>query len=414
MNDNALHCTYYIHDKVDVFSSLIEYLLQLIEDRLEVHFERTYQLDEAVIRFGNDTHSYPINEAIYSPLSQLKPCEARYYRRLYIYRNEKDEKPDYLASIFSFIHCLGESLPGNQRDKLGRQTYAGSLYSVYFDTYTDIVTPLMQEFVEKECGLSDVSLKKKKDVFLSHDVDFLNSGFRQEVKYFVRKPSISLFKALLRHLFANAGIWSDLVKIVELERAYGMKSIFFMLPVAGTHKGINNADYSTFQLNDAAEILIKKGAEVGLHCGTSEASYHDQRAQIKVPTTINRNHYLLYQLPEDWKRIEEGGIHTDMGLGWNDKEGLRNGYPLAFKPYGSEIEVVPMVLMDTVFDKAGKPEELSIVFNKMISTWHSGYQVSILFHNNYLTPWSNAPFLKAYREILSLIVAGKKESESIR
>ena len=60
MNDNALHCTYYIHDKVDVFSSLIEYLLQLIEDRLEVHFERTYQLDEAVIRFGYEAHSYPI------------------------------------------------------------------------------------------------------------------------------------------------------------------------------------------------------------------------------------------------------------------------------------------------------------------------------------------------------------------
>jgi hypothetical protein len=39
-----------------------------------------------------------------------------------------------------------------------------------------------------------------------------------------------------------------------------------------------------------------------------------------------------------------------------------------------KLEVVPMVLMDTVFDKSGKPEELSMVFNKMISTWHSGYR----------------------------------------
>ena len=36
---------------------------------------------------------------------------------------------------------------------------------VVFDTYTDIVTPLMQEFVENECGLSDVSPKKKKMYF---------------------------------------------------------------------------------------------------------------------------------------------------------------------------------------------------------------------------------------------------------
>ena len=39
----------------------------------------------------------------------------------------------------------------------------------------------------------------------------------------------------------------------------------------------------------------------------------------------------------------------------------------------------------------------------MIDQWDDGYTVSILFHNNYLTPWSNKSFLDQYIELLKYL-----------
>ena len=139
--------------------------------------------------------------------------------------------------------------------------------------------------------------------------------------------------------------------------------------------------------------------EVGLHKSSSDHSYLDEAAKFKrsEPFT-NRNHFLKYTYPKSWKEMAVEGVEVDTGLGWSDAPGLRNGYPFPFipfvKPYG--IQVVPLVLMDTSFDNFNQNSDIVESFKKMIDQWNNGYTVSVLFHNNYLTPWSNKYFLDQY------------------
>ena len=62
--------------------------------------------------------------------------------------------------------------------------------------------------------------------------------------------------------------------------------------------------------------------------------------------------------------------------------------------------------MDTYFDRNDIAEQITETFRSMISGWPDGFQVSVLFHNNYLTPWSNRAFLEQYITLLDFL---KKE-----
>lgn len=399
----TLKITYFIREEALPYSDVLKYLLGLVSQRFVVDFEETAIEAEAGIRFGCHNDDYIIVGDIYAALLQKVPCAPEYYRQLLIYRDAGDEVPDYLASIFSFLHCLGESLTGNTRDRFDRLTYGGSLYSRYYDSYADVVTPLMRQFLYDVCGCEEVVVRREKKVLLTHDVDLLNSGLKQELRYFFKKPSISLLKALMLHVVGVRKLWGDIESIIRLERKYGVRSVFYLLPETGEYEGINNADYSLNTLNKVAQRIAEYGWKIGLHRGTSLATYDEQKSLISVPVTSNRNHFLKYRLPDDWEEIGREGLMSDMGLGWSDRPGLRNGYPFPFKPFGCQLEAVPMVLMDTVFDRANNPEGTVEAFMTMTSRWKDGYHVSILFHNNYLTPWSNHRFLKAYRNILELI-----------
>lgn len=401
---------FFFSSDVREFKQLILSLLSIIERQFEVEFKEADSDLNAQLNFGSS--AYPLNQKIYSDLKLSKACDESYLKGLNVYFTEERKDIDPLASIFYVLHCLSEkSVSKNDRDNYDRISYEKSIYKKFHSTSEDIVSPLIRLFLNRYCSLENVHLITRKQVILTHDIDFLTSGFKQELAYFFRKPSFQLAKHLVRHLTGKKKVWNNLDEIVYIERSFGFKSTFYLLPVEGSHNNISNADYGSKILKKTADRLRGLGMEVGLHKSSANLSYEEEMSRFQMSfVKTNRNHFLSYNLPDDWSKIASAGIQVDTGLGWTDEPGLRNGYPFSFKPYGtgSAIIVVPLVLMDTTFDNRGKTG-LVQTFKQMAEEWKDGFIVSILFHNNFLTPWSNKYFLEEYKALLTYLHSGNIE-----
>lgn len=396
-------CTYYICPECLRFREVIVYVLDLISRRLEVCFQESEEAGAGVI-FGNGPGQYGLDSKIYSALTDMQPCDPSCVKGIHVYADAARHRIDYIASIFYIVHCLGEIVDaGGSRDRYGRITFEGSVYGSFHDSYTDLVTPLMRGFLRNCAGMDTVNSRYRRQIVLSHDIDFLTSGIKQELRYLIQKPTMKLAGALLRHLLTGKKVWSNMEDIMHMEQQRGFASVFYFLPEQRAFHGIRNADYSLQMLNENALKVAGYGMEVGLHKSSYPNSFTKEKDRIRITVDSNRNHFLRYQLPGDWELIEEAGFVTDTGLGWSDAPGLRNGYPLDFRPFGRKLTVIPLVLMDTVFDRGGADTDIVETFRAMTAQWHDGYCVSILFHNNYLTPWSNQRFLHQYEKFLDYL-----------
>ena len=375
-----------------------------MEQRLNVNFISVEVDDNPDVSFG--VH-YPINPEVYRCFLEGKACPASFIRGIHVYFDEQGRIQDPLASIFYILNCLGEgSSLINSTDPHGRLLFKESIYSDYHDPYTDLLTPLMRSFLKNYAGVEHIDSFGKRQVLLSHDIDFLRSGFKQELLYFFRNPEWDLAVRLVKHLFTGNKLWSNIRAITALEKEFEYRSVFYFLPKSGSYNGVTNADYKVPEMRAAMDMVYENNMECGLHKSTSDLSYHEEVCRLGQNVKSNRNHFLRYNLPDSWKEISEAYIPLDAGLGWSDQEGLRNGYPAPFNPYGIELTVVPLVLMDTTFYNRKKGVSMVGAFSEMQSCWPDGYCVTILFHNNYLTPWSNKFYLDQYRQLLEYL---KKE-----
>ncbi len=388
------------------FRPLITSLFDLIQKQFWVKFKETDELTDEVLIFGRSS-AYPISKEVYKELSHLHPCPELFQQGLHICFQSDLNNIDPLASAFSILHCLSEQkLPHTALDKYGRVTFENSPYKTFHSSYEDLVSPLFRMFLKDYCHIEKIRSIAPRSVILTHDIDFLTSGFKQEFKFFLKNPSWSLGKALFKHLIGSKKIWNNISEIIYLERSFGVKSTFYLLPLEGNVENIRHADYDSDILKSTAEYILSNGVEVGLHKSSSDLSYLDEAAKFKrsKPFT-NRNHFLKYKYPESWKEMAVDGVEVDTGLGWSDAPGLRNGYPFPFTPFvkPNGLQVIPLVLMDTSFDNFDQEFDIVETFKKMIDQWDDGYTVSVLFHNNYLTPWSNKSFLDQYIELLKYL-----------
>ncbi len=105
---------------------------------------------------------------------------------------------------------------------------------------------------------------------------------------------------------------------------------------------------------------LSEKMNVGLH--PSYRSAHTQwlfRLEKKIlewhigkPVTSCRSHYLLFQIPEDYRKLEQTGITDDYSMGYSNNPGYRAGTSLPFHFYDLEKEkaskllIHPLAVMD--------------------------------------------------------------------
>ena len=337
------------------------------------------------------------------------------------FRNEPlhftaSNKPDYLSSCFyllSYLQEYADYFP----DKYNRFPFAISvqqhfnihqqnLVATYFDKLY-AATPKLQALAPK--------LKNKSAFFLSHDIDSVYGALGDNYRYLLKHGKVRTLLQLIFNHYVKTPDYLLLDKIMQIEDAFDVRSTFFFIvnEGKGTRK-IHNADYNykDDKIQSVVKNIQQRGWQIGLHKSAGKDSYANELQRLNSGSLpINRNHYLLTELPATFDALEHAGIVLDATMGFPDEPGFRNSYGLPLKPFNFSTKKaysfleVPLNVMDTSLKFYQKQDARSA--EKSILTFLENNTenalISVLWHNNYFFDYTDKGWIDAYKSILQFI-----------
>lgn len=222
------------------------------------------------------------------------------------------------------------------------------------------------------------------DIQITHDVDAIQktpairlkqsafnafNGMRRLLQG-KRSSAMQKFRQALLFFSSNDNYWF-FDKIAALEEKHGLRSSFNLYGGGGgwlrsPKKILLDPAYDVRSPRLASQMraLLARGWQVGLHQSFDEWSNPRSMCieRLRVEQAIGqsvttcRQHWLRFSWERTWIAQREAGFLLDTTLGFNDRPAFRCGAALRFKPVlahvdshprTAELEVVPMVLMDS-------------------------------------------------------------------
>ncbi|HAE13270.1 MAG: hypothetical protein H6548_01475 [Chitinophagales bacterium] len=321
---------------------------------------------------------------------------------------------DHLSTAFYMLSCQQEYAPF-EGDKYGRFAFADSwqyrfdaadknLVAFHFDQLTKSL-PLVQQKILKQDHASRL--------FCTHDIDTVFGAWTEQRKALLKKGRVgTLLQLMFRHITGRYD-YLELEKILAIEDAYDVRSVFFWLTERGRGRnGIENADY---HIDDPAirkkmQLVSAAGGSNGLHKSALQTTYTEELERLHADGLIsNRNHYLRFFMPDTWRVMEQAGVALDATLGFAEQPGFRAGYGLPYRPFDvsgrREIALteVPLLVMDTTYrhylkkDPATAGKEIINLLDKH----RQDAVINILWHNNYFFDLAEPGWLQVYKDVLA-------------
>lgn len=307
---------------------------------------------------------------------------------------------DIIGSAFFFLSGWQE-YHSNVRDQYGRYPYNESfqyrhqileipVVNYYFD--------ILKTAIEK---LTQTQLKRKLwphnelAVFLSHDIDKINSGWKEDSFAALKNGKIPTSIRLALSKISGKDPWENLNSILRSEQELGVISTWFFI----IRKGGNNADYKLRQVMPYFKSIKNSNSEIAIH-GSLGSAQDSKKLQneintLDMPIYGNRFHFLCFEPKAYGNTIEKSSLEYDSSQGFAEHIGFRNGFCYPFKPYNLHtlsahnfIEI-PLIIMDTTLcDKKymGNDTLKFKTVEKVISEVKKfNGLLSVLWHNNYFT-----------------------------
>jgi uncharacterized protein DUF7033 len=337
---------------------------------------------------------------------------------------------DLLASTLFWLTRYEETLI-QERDEFGRIP-EDQLLCVRENCYS---RPLVDEYAEVLCQLlnrlgSQVNSHREAfRVLITHDVD---SGIpvKGRLEYF-EAGLRSLYREMFREHRLHAGLSScfqgfaiglglrsyldSFREILHIDTKYGYTSHFFLM-ANGTHAHDARYDCSSEHTGKVIRAITSSGGKIGIHLGINahqdtmqfETEWSHLRKAVPHTLLASRSHFLVFQVPETWKKLSEIGCLVDTTLGFSKYMGFRAGTARPFRPFDvvnqrvSSIWEYPLTLMDkNLFalpfrSDAEKMEKASQIIDKVAA--HGGCLV-IDWHNAYVF----SDYLSLYTAILEYV-----------
>lgn len=278
-----------------------------------------------------------------------------------------DNISDLLASVF-FVLSRMEEYNSSQRDHLDRFMARGSILSKAGWLQTPICDIWSEAFIAFLNNVLQVDLKAKRPAFYFQPTFDIDNTFA-----FAHKNKLRSFLAQTKDLFyqrkeraqdrrkVRSGLAADpydtFDTIVNIAAKYPDTKVFWLL---GNY---TSKDKNLSHLNEAQQIKIKKIAaetEIGIHL-SSITSLDFKQIQIECerlaqitgqPTISNRQHYLIYTLPQTYLLLLKAGIRHDYTMGYAEQTGFRAGTARTFQWFNllknevTELQIHPFVYMD--------------------------------------------------------------------
>lgn len=286
----------------------------------------------------------------------------------------------------------------------------------FFDVNTFIIIKAINELD------ASVSFKKKEfEIFLTHDVDSLNSRdkyvFLHNAKSLITDKTVGMstkFKELISDLVHNRHLQID--NYIDIETKRNAKSEFYFITGVkhrlGKRYDLNNVEKQLKRLKDSPSHII------GIH--TNYFSYKDRtlikdeineiesKANVKVKSC--RNHYLRFEIPTTWKELSSCSIISDSTMGYSDINGFRAGFASSYVPFDHkenkliDIFETPLIVMDGIvmpkpisFEEKWK--EIKQIIDYVIK--YNG-TASVLFHQRVIY---NDEYKAMYEKIMDYVVS---------
>jgi hypothetical protein len=400
---------------------VIDYTLAHFQRDYRLHFESVATLEECDITIGPQWDcDFVLSTQIISYLEMENPSVTLDFseKNMPLFLNDKGGV-DYVLSSFYLLSGMQEWV-SNQRDKWGRFPYSGSLQEEYGEAQEAWVDHYFERIYETLESKLDLASREKPptDIVLTHDIDHLRWPILQNTYFFFTKNMrYQGWSALSKLPRLATNTRRNIAEIIDLEKKYGARSIFFWLVEKGKGKyGIPNADY-TLQDRYVRKIMdrIEEAQSVnGLHKSSKPNALSEELNIQSKLMAINRYHYLLFNLPSDGEELNEA-IQQDYSYGFAEQMGFRNSYSRPFHPFDFKnwrpfhFLEVPLHIMDTTFHSYLKlsPQEAENKIISFLSRHQRGSCISILWHNDYFTPFKFAGWSKVYENILKYIFKDK-------
>jgi len=332
---------------------------------------------------------------------------------------DKNGKEDYLGTCFYMINSLQE-FAQSDKDKFNRFQYKNS-YQAKFDCATDnLVNQYFKSYLKQQnITISD----KKSKVFITHDIDLLNSGLKQDAKHLFQQKDIAQVFSLIFNYFFGKRHTRNIDKIMQIDNEYDLKATFFWLVQNeyDHNNQIENGDYkiaSKYIQNYISTIDKAPNFENGLHKSSNATSINKELGLNQLIHTSNRYHYLKFNPKEDYKKIANSKLILDTSLGFAEQIGFRNSFGLPFAPYDFDNNStynfleVPLHIMDTTFFtyqkmNATKMEDVILHF---LEQNKENALLTILWHNDSFSSVKFAERLKIFKRICAYLYENKIES----
>lgn len=322
-------------------------------------------------------------------------------------------KPDLLSSCFYILAQLQEytdyipdtydRFPYQQSWQYHFSCLQRNLVSEYFEQLFEM-TPRLRDRVQP--------VEHRTSVFLSHDIDHAYGALRQNARWLLRKGRLSTLMQMVFNHYLRTPDQLLLDKIMDIEDEHDMRSVFFWLVNSGkgTRK-IHNADYNVDQkiVRRVQQKIVDRGWVNGLHKSAGRDTFPSELKRLGAAgSPVNRNHYLVTELPGTYDALEQAGIRLDATMGFPEEMGFRTGYGLPYQPYHLSARrpyaflEVPLHIMDTTlrYYQQKDPQAAAENILTFLDNHKRNAVISILWHNNYFFEYAHTGWLEAYKSIL--------------
>ena len=383
------------------------WFLYLVQNTRDIRIEYVYP-EHADITIGfKEKDDIVISLDFYNKLSLSIFDPSVFFDKELLIRNDFGG-PDYISTAIYLTNCLQE-YKSEHLDKFGRYDENYCLQKTFGVEGENLVVRLIDLFLE-QCGIE--CDKKASKVIISHDIDFLTSGFKQEFLYALSNGQYSSAINFVKERMAGESPWNNILELIKLDQDLGVNSTYYWLNNdQPSNKGIPNADYK-LKASDLQKVE-KAGLTNGLHKSVSVANVFREADDFPVSVKHNRYHFLDFNLPQAWFDLshKKSPIKTDSSLGFSRMIGFRNSYGLPFYPYNFFDErpfdtlIIPLHVMDVALKSHGSGNRHKVVKETMefVLSNKEDAVISLLFHNNELTSYSNKYMLEAYKDIIDII-----------
>jgi hypothetical protein len=286
-------------------------------------------------------------------------------------------------------------------------------------------------------------------ICLTHDIDRAMTGWREDLASSIRKANIFNALKVVSEVARHGDTCFNLNDIMDLESRYQARASYYFLGQKGSvyaressEKGfssengpkhtdlkhffhtkrstpytqhLQNADYdiASPKFQRLLREIRRRGFEVGIHgsfgSSLSSESFAKDRQQIGGEILGGRFHYLCFDITRTFDILEQASMSYDSTLGFAEVPGFRNGICFPFPPYHfSEkrpyrILEIPLVVMDTTLRSYQNitPELAYPVVERLCNvTAKFNGCLTVLWHNNFFSPYKFAGWREVYESLL--------------